>query len=147
MSRDRATVLGCAIDRLDMGATLERCREIVENGDFAQHMSINASKLVTLQDDDRMRAIVEGCDLVSADGQGVVWASRLVGDPLPARVAGIDLMEALLGLAEQNGYRVFILGAKPDVLTRAVNELRSRYPRLLLAGYRDGYFADDEAPS
>jgi N-acetylglucosaminyldiphosphoundecaprenol N-acetyl-beta-D-mannosaminyltransferase len=146
MIRDRATVLGCPIDRLDMGATLERCCEIVENGGFAQHMSINAAKLVTLQRDERMRSIVEGCDLVSADGQGIVWASRLVGDPLPARVAGIDLMDGLLALAERNGYRVFILGARRDVLSLAVARLRARYPRLNLVGYRDGYFEDSEAP-
>ena len=56
-------------------------------------MSINAAKLVTMHDDAEMREIIAGCGLVNADGQSVVWASRLLGDPLPERVAGIDLMD------------------------------------------------------
>ena len=77
-----------------------------------------------------MREIVGGCELVNADGQSVVWASRLLGDPLPERVAGIDLMHALLGLAEQRGYRVFFLGARAEVLERAIERMRERHPQL-----------------
>src|SRR4051794_13057429 len=101
---DRAEVLGCAIDRLDMDQTVARCEELIAARAFAQHVSINAAKLVAIQDDDDLREIVGRCELVSADGQAVVWASRVLGDPLPSRVAGIDLMHALLGRAEEVGY-------------------------------------------
>jgi len=73
-----------------------------------------------------------------------VWASRLLRDPLPARVAGIDLMNALLALAERQRYRVFILGAERSVLETAVERIRARHPRLRLAGYRDGYFPTEQ---
>jgi N-acetylglucosaminyldiphosphoundecaprenol N-acetyl-beta-D-mannosaminyltransferase len=143
---NRADVLGVPIDRLDMDQTLERCREYIERrGDFAQQVSINAAKLVSLRDDDAMREIVNRCDLISADGQAVVWASRLVGDPLPVRVAGIDLMHSLMSLAEDHGYGVYILGARQDVLETAVEQIRGDHPRLNIAGYRDGFYADDEA--
>src|SRR5215213_9036847 len=142
---NRADVLGVPIDRLDMDQTLARCREYIERGDFAQHVSINAAKLVSLRDDDAMRKIVNRCDLISADGQSVVWASRLVGDPLPVRVAGIDLMRSLMSLSEEHGYGVYILGARQEVLEEAVTRIRSEHPRLRIAGYRDGYYADHEA--
>jgi N-acetylglucosaminyldiphosphoundecaprenol N-acetyl-beta-D-mannosaminyltransferase len=141
----RATVLGCAIDRLDMEATVSRCRELIESGGAAQHVVVNAAKLVALRRDPELARIVEGCALVNADGQSVVWASRLLRDPLPERVAGIDLMERLLALAGEEGHRVYVLGARPDVLERAVERLRVRYPRLVLAGYRNGYFSDEES--
>jgi N-acetylglucosaminyldiphosphoundecaprenol N-acetyl-beta-D-mannosaminyltransferase len=142
---DRARVLGVAIDRLDMDATVHRCAEIIESGGPAQHVAVNVAKIVKVRDDPRLRAIVEGCDLVSVDGQPVVWASRLLGDPLPERVTGIDLMFRLLGLAEERGYRVFVLGAKQDVLETAVARLAERYPRLAIAGFHHGYFADEES--
>ena len=82
---------------------------------------------------------------MNADGQSVVWASRLLGDPLPERVAGIDLMAALLGLAEERSYRVYFLGARAEVLETAVERIRERHPALQIAGYRDGYFTDNEA--
>ena len=95
-----------------------------------QHMAINAAKLVAMHDDPKLCRIVDGCDLVSADGQSVVWASRLLGDPLPERVAGIDLMDSLLDLAERRGYRVYFLGARAEVLERAVERLQEKYPGL-----------------
>ena len=147
MRRNFVTVLGCAIDRVDMDTALERCAELTRSGRFAQHMAVNAAKLVTMQDDAAMRDITARCDIVTADGQGVVWASRVLGDPLPERVAGIDLMEALFARAETTGESVYILGAREEVLERAVGELRRRHPRLRIAGYRHGYFEPEEEAS
>ena len=97
-----------------------------------------------MQRDPELRRIIEACELVSADGQAVVWASRLLGDPLPERVAGIDLMQELFALAERRGFRVFILGAKAEVLERARAKIIARHPRLQLVGTRDGYFTEEE---
>jgi N-acetylglucosaminyldiphosphoundecaprenol N-acetyl-beta-D-mannosaminyltransferase len=140
----RAVVLGCHIDRLDMTQTLGRCEDLIARREFAQHVAINAAKLVAMQHDPELRRIVEACELVSADGQAVVWASRLLGDPLPERVAGIDLMQELLALAERRGFRVFILGAKPGVLEQACERIMAKHPRLRLVGTRDGYFSEAE---
>lgn len=127
-----------------MAQTLARCEDLIARREFAQHVAINASKLVAMQHDQELRRIIDACELVSADGQSVVWASRLLGDPLPERVAGIDLMQELFALAEQRGFRVFILGAKAEVLERARTEIMARYPRLQLVGTRDGYFTEEE---
>ena len=142
---DRAEIAGCRIDRLDMQATLERCEELIATGEFTQHVAINAAKIVAMRDDEELRQIVSRCELVSADGQSIVWASRLLGDPLPDRVAGIDLMQELLALAERRGFRVFILGAKPDVLERAVRRIKERHPQLNCVGARDGYFSEGQS--
>jgi N-acetylglucosaminyldiphosphoundecaprenol N-acetyl-beta-D-mannosaminyltransferase len=142
---DRAVVLDCAIDRLTMAQTLARCQAIVERGAFAQQVSINAAKLVTLKKDTELRAVVNRCELVNADGQSVVWASRLLGDPLPERVAGIDLMHNLIQMSEREGYGIYILGARQEVLETAVQRLREMHPDLRLVGYRHGYFSEEES--
>ncbi len=139
---DRAVILGCRVDRLNMAQTVARCEELIGRREFAQHVAINAAKLVAAQSDSELQRIIEACELVSADGQSVVWASRLLGDPLPERVAGIDLMHELFALAERRGFRVFILGAKADVLDQARNNLLAQYPKLQLVGTRDGYFTE-----
>jgi N-acetylglucosaminyldiphosphoundecaprenol N-acetyl-beta-D-mannosaminyltransferase len=106
---------------------------------------VNAAKIVMMRSDRALADAVSGADLLLADGQSVVWASRYLGQPLPARVAGIDLFIALLEAAEREGRSVYLLGATADVLARAVAEVRRRYPGLRVAGSRDGYFADADA--
>jgi N-acetylglucosaminyldiphosphoundecaprenol N-acetyl-beta-D-mannosaminyltransferase len=140
----RAEILGCRIDRVGMQETLDMIDDLIATGGYAQHMAIHTEKLVILREDARLREIVDRCELVNADGLGVVWASRVLGDPLPERVTGIDLMQNLLGLAESRGYRVYILGAKEDVLDHAVARMRERHPGLQFAGWRNGYFSPAE---
>jgi len=143
-ARQRVELLGCRLDAVDMREAVERCRRFIEQRQFGQHMSINAAKLVALQGDPELREAVSRCELITADGQAVVWAARALGHALPARVTGIDLMLELLALAEQQRYRVYILGARRDVLERAVARLLVLHPRLILAGWRDGYFDEHE---
>lgn len=140
----RAQVLGCAIDRVDLEESLAYCEGVIDERAFAQHVAINVAKLVTMRRDERLRASIERCQLITADGQPIVWASRLLGDRVPCRVAGIDLMEHLLARAALKGYRVYILGATAEVLERAVQRMQTELPTLRLAGYRDGYYADAE---
>lgn len=142
--RTRAQVLGCAIDRLDLEESVAYCEAVINARGFAQHMAINVAKLVAMRSDPQLRRGVEMCELITADGQPVVWASRLLRDPVPERVPGIDLMQALLARAALKGYRVYILGAKAADLGRAVAHIRSLYPGIDVVGYRDGYYADAE---
>lgn len=142
----RVDVLGCRIDPVDMGAAVNRCDAYVRERAQAQHMAVNAAKIVSSRRHRQLQDLINRSDIVTADGQAVVWASRLLGDPLPTRVTGIDLMQKLLALAERSGYRVFLLGARREVLELAVMRLRARHPRLILAGRRDGYFSRDEEP-
>lgn len=143
----RAEVLGCRIDRVDLAEAVAVCEEAIRRRRFTQHMAINVAKLMAMRGDEELRRGIERCELITADGQPVVWASRLLGDPLPMRVAGIDLMEALLTRAAVTGYRVYILGARPETLLVAMARIRERYPGIVLVGCRDGYYADAEEPA
>jgi len=138
-------VLGCPLDAIDMDQTVARCEGAIASRRYLQHMSVNAAKLVALHDDPGMRRMIVPCGLITADGQSVVWAARLLGARLPERVAGIDLMTRLLEAADAKGYGVYVLGARRDVLDTALARLRERYPRLRIVGSRDGYYADAEA--
>ncbi|MGE3796043.1 MAG: WecB/TagA/CpsF family glycosyltransferase [Dehalococcoidia bacterium] len=140
----RVDLFGLPVDALDAGATLDRAFEIADRGAPAQHVALNAAKVVLANRDESLREIIKGCDLVSADGSSVVWASRVLRKPLPERVTGIDLFAALLERAEETGHRVYFLGATQDVLDEMLSRLRMRHPRLQVAGARNGYWDDDD---
>lgn len=138
----RLRLLGCPIDAVDMDEAVARCEAAIASGGHMQQVSVNAAKIVTMASDAPLREMVAECDLITADGQSVVWAGRLLGVALPERVAGIDLMQRLLAAAERNDHRVYILGARREVLDTALERLRARYPALRIAGSRDGYYDD-----
>jgi UDP-N-acetylglucosamine 2-epimerase (non-hydrolysing) len=147
MPDERVELFGCAVDALEMPAAVARCEQAIETRAPIQHMAINAAKVVAMQKNERLLDIVKHCELVTADGQSVVWASRVLGSPLPARVTGIDLMHELVALAERKQYRVYVLGAEREVLDRALVRLRQQHPRLMIVGHHDGYFSNDEEPA
>jgi N-acetylglucosaminyldiphosphoundecaprenol N-acetyl-beta-D-mannosaminyltransferase len=141
----RLEVLGCPLDVVTIDEAVERCERAIASRSYLQHMSVNAAKMVALRDNPAMRRVIASCGLITADGQSVIWAARMLGAKLPERVAGIDLMTRMLETASGRGYGVYVLGARREVLDAALTELRERCPRLRLVGSRDGYYADDEA--
>lgn len=138
------TMMGCRIDNLSMEETLVRIEEFIRSGQPHQHVVVNVDKLVKASRDPELRRIVNECALVNVDGMPVVWASRLLGKPLKERVAGIDLFEALMRRAGEKGWRVFLLGAREEVVAAVADTYRRRYPELTIAGWRNGYWTDAE---
>lgn len=140
----RQQLLGCAIDNLSMAETLDRIGTMIASGLPHQHVVLNADKVVKAARDPQLARIIGACDLINADGMPVVWASRLLGQPLPERVTGIDLFFNLLERAEREGWRVYFLGATEVVVAEVVRRARLQHPALQIAGHHDGYWKPNE---
>jgi len=142
----RRELPGVAVDALTLAEAVARCTDAVQHRGYLAVGVVNAAKVVAMRRNEQLRQAVSGCGMVLADGQSVVWASRILGSPLPERVAGIDLFLELLEEAARRGYRVYFLGARRDVLDLMLAEVCRRYPGLTVAGARDGYFRAEEEP-
>jgi N-acetylglucosaminyldiphosphoundecaprenol N-acetyl-beta-D-mannosaminyltransferase len=140
----RRSLLGLPIDHVTTEEILELIASHVDRRRPLLQASLNAAKVVQGQTDDGLRETLRRFDLVTADGQAIVWATRLLGCPVPERIAGIDLMDAVVARAAAEGWRVYLLGAKAAIVERTAAALRARSPRLVVAGWRDGYFAPKE---
>ncbi|UUU39256.1 WecB/TagA/CpsF family glycosyltransferase [Streptomyces sp. NBC_00162] len=143
----RQSLFGVTLDALTMDETVQRCLDAVRRGERIEIGMVNAAKLVNMRRDPRLAEAVAGCDLVLADGQAVVWAGRVLGVRLPERVAGIDLFMRLLATAEAADISVYLLGARQEVLEMMLRQISERFPKLRVAGSRNGYFADSEQES
>ena len=141
---ERVNVLGVPIDPWTMTQTVEAADRIVSEGLFAHLIGVNADKLLQMRDDPWMDTCVRRCEVVNADGASMVMAAERLGISVPERVAGVDLMQELCALAERKGYSVYLLGAKEEVVTEAAKSLKRDFPAISLAGYRDGYFSEDQ---
>jgi N-acetylglucosaminyldiphosphoundecaprenol N-acetyl-beta-D-mannosaminyltransferase len=137
-------MMGCRIDNLSMEETLQRIEAFIKEGRPRQHVVVNVDKLVKASRDKELRRIINDCALVNVDGMPVVWASRLLGKGLKERVAGIDLFEALMERSASHGWRVFLLGAREDVVSSVATIYKHKYPGLTIVGYRNGYWEPGE---
>jgi N-acetylglucosaminyldiphosphoundecaprenol N-acetyl-beta-D-mannosaminyltransferase len=138
-----SNLFGLRVDSLSMDQTIERVRQLVDTGGPHQHAVINASKVVESSTNAPLRDILNSCALINVDGQAVVWASKLLAQPLPERVAGIDLFERLVETAAKDGKSVYYLGAQANVVKDVARVHTNRYPGLKVAGFRDGFWKDD----
>lgn len=140
----KAEVLGCPITKLDLEDFAALAEQFIESGKPHYIAVVNVAKLVKMRSDMDLDHSVRSADLIGADGVPLVWASRLLGNPLPGRVNGTDLMYRLLEKANERGYRIFFLGAKEEVLESVLDKVRAEYPGVKIAGYQHGYFSNEE---
>lgn len=136
----RIKFINTFVNSLTMEETLECIEDYIKAKKNIQHVVINASKINLMQEDIKLRKIINECPLINADGQSIVWASKYLGNEVPERVAGIDIFERLIPICEEKGYKPYFFGAKQEVVEKVVSVFKSRYPKLKVAGYRNGYF-------
>jgi N-acetylglucosaminyldiphosphoundecaprenol N-acetyl-beta-D-mannosaminyltransferase len=142
--KNRINILNCPIDKLTMQETIDIIDKSIQNKISLQHVVVNAAKMVYMQKDKELYESVVNSDIINPDGQAVVWASRILNQPLRERVSGIDLMGNLVKLASEKDYKIFFFGAKEEVTKGVVDKYISLYNNKIIAGYRNGYFKKEE---
>lgn len=144
----RIKILNSNLDCLTMAETLAQIEQQIENGNEPmQHVVINASKINLMYKDKNLTDIVNSSKLINADGQSIVWAAKFLGYNVPQRVTGIDLFEELMSICCKNNYSPYFLGAKEEVVNTVVKQYQEKYPDLRIAGWRNGYFKNEESDS
>lgn len=136
--------LGIPVDSHTMEETIARIDEAIRADEHIHHVVINAGKVVSMMKDKELYNSVLSCDIINADGQSIVWAARFLGKKIPGRVTGVDLMQQLIKLAAERGYKCFFLGAREDVVRKVVDRYTEEYGPQVIAGYRNGYFSENE---
>lgn len=140
----KINLLKTQVDNLSMVETLNTVKGAIDTNQQIHHVVVNAGKIVAMQKDLQLRQSVNESDLINADGQAVVWASKVLGKPLKERVAGIDLMVNLVKMAHEKNYKIFFFGAKEDIVKKVVATYSDKYSSEIIAGYRNGYFKKEE---
>lgn len=140
-------LFGVPVHAATMADALALCRRAIDQQQRLLIGVVNAAKIVAMRRNALLRDSVCSADLVLADGMAVVWASRILGQRLPERVAGIDLFESLLALGSKHRYSAYFLGATQAVLDAVLQRVRTVYPGVRIVGSHNGYFGDPEADS
>ena len=128
-------ILGIPFDHLTLAEAVRRVEAMIASSRPHYLVTANVDFLVQARQDVELRRILAEADLVLCDGTPLVWVSRLLGHPLPERVAGADVAPLLIEAAARKKYRIFFLGGEPEVTLQAVARLQAQYPALIIAGH------------
>ena len=134
VERSRATPAPLAVDALTLADAARRVCALAEAGERAQVVTLNPELVMRARRDAGLVEVMRAARLVTADGAGVVWALRLAGQPVPARVTGVDLAMALAREAAARGLPIYLLGAPDGVAQAASEALAHIAPGLRIAG-------------
>ena len=133
---ERVKVGNISVDRLTMNETVDlafaNLRRRVRRALVIE--TVNAQFVCLARAHQQFSELVSRADLVVADGMSVIAASRLLGQPCPERVAGVDLLVRLCERAAETGARVYFLGGKPGAAEKTALRLRAQFPGLNMAG-------------
>ncbi|MDO9533784.1 MAG: WecB/TagA/CpsF family glycosyltransferase [Bacillota bacterium] len=142
-------ILGSPVNSLTLEETVQALGSAwAEDRQRVAHVvTANAEMLYQSSKDKELAEIIEAAEIVTADGAGVVLASRILGSPVPERVAGFDLMVECLKEASRTSVPIYFLGAEPHILNKAVANARELFPGLNVVGSHHGYFRDGEDES
>lgn len=142
--KSKEKIFSIDIDNLSMSETLDVINESIDTQNPLLHIVVNAAKLVNMQKNPDLLDSIKNADLVNADGMAVVWASKFIGKPLKERVSGIDLFVNLVENAHKRGEKIFLLGAKEEVVKTVADKFKTLYGQNIIGGYRNGYFTQKD---
>ncbi|RUT01790.1 UDP-N-acetyl-D-mannosamine transferase [Dulcicalothrix desertica PCC 7102] len=143
---NRIKLLNCFYDTVTFDETLDWASEWIKNEKQGYIATVNVAISIMMRSNHYLRNFINNASLVVADGQPIVWASRLFALPIPERVTGVDLVEGLAVVASKEDFHVFLLGAEPEVIETVVKKLQQKYNRLNICGFHHGYFSNSETP-
>ncbi|MBR5152202.1 MAG: WecB/TagA/CpsF family glycosyltransferase [Clostridia bacterium] len=145
--RTTVNILGVRVDKITAEDAVTRAEELLRTDGVSAIYTPNPEIVMAAYNNPEFLEILNKADLCTADGIGVVYASRMLKDPVPERVAGFDLTCSLLSRIAKTGEGVFLFGAKPGVAERAKENLEKTYPGLVVSGFRNGYFTPEDDDS
>lgn len=143
MERNKVKLLGFGIDTFDFESALSYAKDLISDKKGAQVVTINPEMIEYALKNPEFEAILNNADLVVPDGVGVKIALKIKGVNIK-RIAGIEFSRKLLEICAQNNFPVALIGAKPEILQKTLEKLKTEIQGLNIVYAQDGYFKASE---
>ncbi|PWA12874.1 glycosyltransferase [Pueribacillus theae] len=141
---NKVNILDVEFDKQTKAETIDLLASRLKDHKKTFIVTANPEIVMYAQRDSDYMATLRAADYIIPDGAGIIMGAKLLKRPLPERVAGFDLLKDLLAVANCEYLNVFFLGAKEDVVRKAVTNVKQEYPNLHVCGYHHGYFDEKD---
>ena len=142
--KDKVNILGVWVDMVNIPRAVDKIMQFFDDDGLHKVYTPNSEIIMAAYKDDNFRDILNDAELLTADGIGVVYASKILGKPITERAAGYDILCEVLERINGTSRSVFLFGGKPGVAELAEEKLKERFPGIVIAGTRNGYFKPEE---
>ena len=146
MTPKRIEIMGVPVDCVDMEQSLQVVDALISGSNAQTVIAVNPEKIIKAQSDIHLLKFLQNAGLLIPDGIGAVVAARILNGDAMSRVPGAELMPAICERSVEKGYKLFLLGASPEVNIEAVSVLKKKYPGVNIVGHQHGYYSEDEIP-
>ncbi|EGL82043.1 glycosyl transferase, WecB/TagA/CpsF family [Caldalkalibacillus thermarum TA2.A1] len=143
---EQVNILGTLFHNKTMSETVNMVMSMLrqDREETAHIITANPEMLMIARSEPTLQEVLAHADIITPDGIGIVWASRILNTPIKERVAGYDLLHNLCEQTNYYPFSVFLLGAKEEVNKKAAENLSKLYPNLKIVGRKNGYFKETE---
>ena len=141
---DKVNILGVNVDMVTIDQAADKIIEFLSEDKLHSVFTPNAEIIMAAYRDKEFADILNHSELLTADGIGVVYASRILKKPISERAAGYDIACRVLEKISESNHKLFLFGGKPGVAEQARDKLLAKYPKLSIVGTRNGYFKPEE---
>lgn len=137
---EKISIMGVRVDNKSMDEMLSIVVDKINKNQQYVIYTPNTEIIMMCQDDKEFLEYMNKSDANVPDGIGLVYASKIKNKPLKGKLAGFDLSIKLLELAQEKKLKLYIVGGKPGVADKAIENIKTKYPNIEIVGSHHGYF-------
>lgn len=141
---DKVNILGVNVDMVTIPQATERIMGFFNEDRLHSVFTPNSEIIMQAYRDTEFADLLNSADLLTADGIGVVYASKILKKPISERAAGYDIAVKVLEKINYTDHKLFLFGGKPGVADIAKEKLLKKYTDLNIVGCRNGYFKEED---
>ena len=141
---NKENILGISVSQLSYEDLKKNIIKDIKNNKKSFIVAINPEKILKARKDEKLKKLLNNATYEIPDGIGVIYASKLRKGNIESRITGIDSMEMLCKLSEEKEYKIFMYGAKKEIIKKAKENLEIKFPNIKIVGIIDGYEKDND---
>lgn len=143
---NKVNILGVKVDKVNIIEAVDTIFGMLDEHRTHAVYTPNSEIILQAYKDAEFCEVLNDSDLLTADGIGVVYASKFLGNPIKERAAGYDIACGLVDRISETGHRLYLFGGKPGIAEMAKKNLEKKYPFIQIVGTRNGYFKEEDTP-
>lgn len=137
---EKVNILGVEVDKVNIGGAVDEIFKMLSEDRPHAIYTPNSEIIMLAYKDEEFKNILNNADMLTADGIGVVYASKILKNPIEERAAGYDIACGVIDRIAETGHGLYLFGGKPGVAEKAKENIEKKHPFIRVVGTHNGYF-------